>query len=312
MRITVNSGGPQALEEWRGHFRACNPAIEVVGWDEARSDPAGIAYALVWAPEAGRLAALPDLRLVISAGAGVDNILADPLLPPGLPIARMITDSTAGVMSEYVLTATLMLIRQARRMALNQADRRWQTLDAPPRIEQVRVGVMGLGQLGAPTVQRLAGIGFQVAGWSRGRASLPGVRAYAGPDELAAFLARTDVLVCLLPSTDATRGILNAATFAGLPRGACVINAGRGDHLLVPDLLAALDSGQLSGAVLDVFDVEPLPAESPLWQHPGVTVTPHYGSTPDRRERARKAADMMQRWERGLPLPQLYDRQRGY
>ena len=312
MRITVNSGGPHALDEWRAHFHACDPAIEVVGWDEARHDPAGVGYALVWAPEPGRLAALPDLKLVISAGAGVDSILADPSLPPGLPIARMITDSTAQVMSEYVLTATLMLVRQARRMALNQAERRWQTLDAPPRIAQVRVGVMGLGQLGAPTAQRLAGIGFQVAGWSRRRATLPGVQTYAGPEEWEVFLARTDVLVCLLPATDATRGILNADTFARLPRGACVVNAGRGEHLSVPDLLGALDSGQLNGAVLDVFDVEPLPPQSPLWQHPAVIVTPHYGSTPNRFERAQKAAEMMRDWERGLPLPQLYDRQRGY
>ncbi|WP_144629930.1 2-hydroxyacid dehydrogenase [Bordetella genomosp. 13] len=312
MRITVNSGGPAALDEWREGFQACDPTIEVVGWDDAQRDPAGIAYALVWAPEAGRLAALPDLKLVISAGAGVDGILADPQLPPRLPIARMITDSTAGVMAEYVLTAALMLMRQARRMALDQAERRWRVLDAPPRIAEVRVGVMGLGQLGAHTARRLAEIGFRVAGWSRRRADLPGVQAYAGPDELPAFLSRTDVLVCLLPSTDTTRGILNADTFARLPRGASVINVGRGDHLAVPDLLAALDSGHLDGAVLDVFDVEPLPQESPLWRHPAVIVTPHYGSTPSRRERAQKAVEMMQRWERGLPLPQLYDRQRGY
>ncbi|ARP94536.1 2-hydroxyacid dehydrogenase [Bordetella genomosp. 13] len=312
MRITINSGGPQALDEWRGHFRDFNPAIEVVGWDAARAHPAGIGYALVWAPEAGRLAALPDLKLVISAGAGVDGILADPLLPPTLPIARMITDSTATVMGDYVLTAALMLMRDVRAMALDQAERRWRTRDNPPALAQVRVGVMGLGQLGAHTAQRLAHVGFDVAGWSRSRAALPGVACFAGQEEFAPFLARTDILVCLLPGTDATRGILGARTFAQLPRGAGIINVGRGSHLVQADLLQALDAGQLKGAVLDVFDTEPLPVESPLWSHPGIVITPHCGATPDRRERARKAVDIIERWERGETLELIYDCQRGY
>ncbi|QWF54012.1 glyoxylate/hydroxypyruvate reductase A [Bordetella hinzii] len=312
MRITVESGGPAALEQWRGYFREFDPAIEVVGWEAARRDPAGIGYALVWAPGPGRLAALPDLKLIVSAGAGVDNILADPLLPASVPIARMITESTAAVMGDYVLTGALMLMRDARGMALDQAARRWRARENPPLVNEVRVGVMGLGQMGAHTALRLAQAGFEVAGWSRTRAHLPGVTCYAGPRERDAFLARSDILVCLLPATPATQGILNAETFSRLPRGASLINAGRGSHLVESDLLAALDSGQLKGALLDVFDVEPLPDASPLWPHPGILITPHYGSTPSRRDRARKTVEIMQRWERGETLDLLYDRQRGY
>lgn len=312
LRIAIHSGGPQALDEWRAHFQEADPAIEVVGWDAAHADPAGIGYALVWAPEAGRLAALFDLKLVISAGAGVDHILADPLLPATLPIARMVTGSTAAAMAEYVLTAALTLMRDVRGMYADQAQRRWRTRDNPPGIGQTRIGIMGLGQLGAHVARRLAQIGFDVAGWSRSPADLPGVTCMAGPAALPAFLARADILVCLLPATDATRGILRAETFAQLPRGASLINVGRGSHLVEADLLAALDAGQLKGAVLDVFDVEPLPAQSALWAHPGITITPHCAATPDRRERARKAADIIACWERGERPDLIYDRKRGY
>lgn len=311
MRITISSGGPSALEEWRGYFRELDPSIEVVAWDAAPADAAGISYALVWAPDAGRLASLPDLKLIISAGVGVDGILADPQLPD-VPIARMVTGNTAGVMSDYVLTAALMLMRESRRMAVNQAARRWEQLENPPLTSEVRVGIMGLGQLGAHAAQRLAQVGFQVSGWSRTRADLPGVRCHAGPDELAAFLAETQILVCLLQATDATRGILNQQLFAGLPAGASVINVGRGAHLVEADLLQALDSGHLKGAVLDVFEVEPLPVSSPLWDHPAITITPHYGSTPTRQERARRAVEMMHQWERGETPDSLFDRAKGY
>ncbi|MGN6580892.1 MAG: 2-hydroxyacid dehydrogenase [Bordetella sp.] len=312
MRLIVKSGGPQAYEEWRSLFAEVSPGIDVLDWFDPPADLRGIEYALVWAPEAGRLAELPDLKLIVSSGAGVDHILADPQLPGHLPIARMMLDVTAVEMSEYVLMSALMLVRDMKRMIVNQANRHWEDFFPPLRSTATRVGIMGLGSLGAAAADLLRRTGFMVSGWSRRRADLPGVRCHAGEAEFDAFLAETDILVCLLPATEATRGILNARTFARLPRGACLVNAARGSHMVQADLLAALDSGQLRQAVLDVFEPEPLDADSPLWTHPGVIVTPHIASTPSRRDRAVRAAELIDLHRRGEPLPNLYDRATGY
>lgn len=312
MRLIVKSGGPQAYGEWQGLFAEIMPGLEVLDWFNPPADLRGIEYALVWEPEPGRLAALPDLKLIISSGVGVDHILADPQLPAHLPIARMMLDITAVEMREYVLMSVLMLVRDVKRVVLNQARRRWEDFFAPRRSATTRVGIMGLGNLGADTADLLARVGFPVSGWSRRRADLPGVRCYAGEQELDAFLAGTDILVCLLPATEATRGILDAATFARLPRGACLINVARGSHMVQADLLAALDSGQIRQAILDVFEPEPLAADSPLWMHPGVIITPHIASTPDRRDRVARAAELVGIHSRGEPLPNLYDRAKGY
>lgn len=312
VRIAIGSGGPAALPEWQAHFREFAPDVEVVSLDAAVAAPAGVRYALVWEPGPGRLAALPELQLIISAGAGVDGILADPQRPAGVPIARMITEETSDYMAEFVLMSALMLTRQARRMAINQAGRIWETLPEPRRMREVRVGIMGLGQLGTASAKLLAQTGFATSGWSRSRATLPGVQTYAGEAEFDTFLAATDILVCLLPATEATRGILGQRTFPRLPRGAGIINVGRGSHLDEAALLAALDCGQISGAVLDVFETEPLSADSPLWSHPGIIVTPHYASTPSRRDRARHAARLIAAHQRGEPLPHLYDEAKGY
>ncbi|MBV7485398.1 glyoxylate/hydroxypyruvate reductase A [Bordetella sp. BOR01] len=312
MRLVINSGGPQGLPEWRKYFGEFAPALEICGRHEPLADPGQIGYALVWEPDPGWLASLPNLKLIISSGAGVDHILADPQRPVHVPIARLVTQETAGEMSEFVLAAALAITKDLKRFANDQAIGRWDTPEVPRMMRDMRVGVMGLGYLGAATATLLARTGFPTAGWSRSPARLPGVESYAGPQRLAAFLARTDILVCLLPGTDATRGILGAETFAQLPRGAALISVGRGSHMVEPDLLAALGSGQLSQAVLDVFDIEPLPADSPLWRHPGVMVTPHCAATPTRRERARYVAELIRRCEAGEALPNLYDPAKGY
>ncbi len=311
MRLIINSGGPQAIDDWRSNFQVCAPGLEVVGWHEP-VDPASIDYALVWEPDPGRLATFPNLKLIISAGAGVDHILADPQWPRHVPIARMMTDRTRTEMAEFVLTSALMLTRDIKRAVDNQARRHWEYFDSVRVAADLRVGIMGLGLLGVASAQLLSRVGFQVSGWSRGASRLEGLPTYAGQEQFGAFLAATDILVCLLPATDATRGILNAATLAGLPRGACLINAGRGSHMVEADVVAALDSGQLSQAVLDVFDDEPLPPESALWSHPGIIVTPHCAAIPDRKERARHTAFLIAANERGDALPNVYDARRGY
>ncbi|QVQ25428.1 2-hydroxyacid dehydrogenase [Achromobacter deleyi] len=311
MRLIINSGGPKAIDEWRAQFSAFAPELDVVGWQEA-VDPASVDYALVWAPDAGRLATFPNLKLIISAGAGVDHILADPALPRHLPIARMVTARTQTEMAEFVLTSALMLTRDIKRIVDNQSRRHWELFDSLRVAADIRVGIMGLGHLGVASAQLLSRVGFPVSGWSRGASTLPDLPSYAGPEQFGEFLAHTDLLVCLLPATDATRGILNRATLSQLPRGACLINAGRGSHMVTQDVIDALDGGQLRQAVLDVFEQEPLPPESPLWSHPGVIVSPHSAAIPDRKERARHTAVLIAANERGDPLPNIYDPQRGY
>jgi len=311
MRLIINSGGPHAIDEWRAQFRAFAPELEVVGWHED-ADPASIDYALVWAPDAGRLATFQNLKLIISAGAGVDHILADPALPRHLPIARMVTARTQTEMAEYVLTSALMITRNVKTIVDNQSRSHWEIFDSLRVAADVRVGIMGLGHLGIASAQLLSRVGFPVSGWSRGASTLAGMPSYAGQEQFGDFLAHTDLLVCLLPATDATRGILNRATLSQLPKGASLINAGRGSHMVTQDILDALDSGHLDQAVLDVFEQEPLPKDSPLWTHPSITITPHCAAIPDRKERARHTALLIAANERGEPLPNIYDAQRGY
>lgn len=312
MILLVKSGGEAAMPAWRAAFAEADPRLDVRWWDDPAVRPEGVAYVLAWDPEPGRLARLPNLRVVFGTGAGVDGIVRDPDLPPHLPVVRLGGPEVARRMADYVAWACLSLLRDARAMALAQAEARWLDLDSATTSLERRVGVMGLGNLGTAAARSLLGLGFEVSGWSRAPRAVEGVATFAGPGERDVFLARSDLLVCLLPSTPETVGVLGAGLFAALPRGAGVVNAARGDQLVVRDLLAALDSGYLSGAVLDVFAGEPLPPDSPLWSHPRVTVTPHCASLATRAERARYVAAAIAAHESGGPLPNLYDRARGY
>jgi len=305
--LIIKSGGAAGFAEWQRHFAELAPGLTTLFWDEARDAD----YALVWDPEPGRLGAMPSLRCIFGAGAGVDGITRDPNWPRHLPLVRMTPEGAAQRMAEYVGWAALHLIRGGRRMALQQAAAKWEDFDHPSAPD-VRVGIMGLGVMGGRVAQVLGALGFQVMGWSRRPKGLPGVAEFTGDDGLAAMLAQSDMLICLLPATPATRRILNASLLAQLPRGAMLINAARGWHQDLPDILAALDSGQLSQAVLDVFDPEPLPADSPAWAHPALTITPHVASLPTRRERAAFVARQIAILEAGGQVGPLYDPEHGY
>jgi len=295
-------------EAWRAALLAVIPDLDFRIWPEV-GDPAEIDIALVWQPPPGELARYPNLRAILSLGAGIDGLLAQPGLPD-VPIARMVDPSLTRTMTEYVLLAALRHHRQFDRFEREQRAVRW-SYAFPPQAADRRVGVMGLGMLGAAAAVSLAAHGFPVAGWSREAKQL-GIDSFAGCDGLAAFLARTDILVCLLPLTRDTAGILNAGTFAGLPRGAYVINVARGAHLVEADLIAALDSGQLAGATLDVLGEEPLPPENPLWRHPKVLITPHVASYASPRTAAEGVAENIRRARTGQPLLHQVDRERGY
>ena len=266
----------------------------------------------LWNPTPGWLATLPNLRLILSSGAGVDHITRDPDWPRHVPIVRMGGPETAQRMSEYVCLAALALLRDLPTAIAGQAARRWVEMPSGRTAPETRVGIMGLGNLGAHAAGMLRGLGFQVSGWSRTAKSLPGVDCYAGPGERDAFLAGADILVCLLPDTPETRGAIRAETIALLPPGAGVVNAGRGGHVVLPDLLAALDAGRLSGAVLDVFEVEPLPEDAAVWRHPRVIVTPHVASLASRRARAKYVVNGIRNFEQKMWIENIYDAAQGY
>ncbi len=312
MIILVNSGGEAALGEWQSLFAESAPHLQVHWVYDPAVAPEAVRYALLWDPRPGFLAGLPNLRLIVSSGAGVDHITADPAWPRHVPIVRMGGEEPGQRMAEYVCLGALSLLRGMPRILAGSRARSWDHFATTRMATETRVGVMGLGNLGARAAEMLRGLGFQVAGWSRTPKSLPGIACFAGAEGRDAFLARTDLLVCLLPDTAETRGAIRAETIALLPAGAGVINAGRGGHVVMADLVAALDAGHLSGAFLDVFETEPLPSDDPVWTHPKIIVTPHIASLASRPSRARYVTDVIAAFERGETPPNLYDPARGY
>lgn len=261
-------------DDWADNLRREVPDMPIRHWDEA-GDDADVRFALVWNPPPGALKRrFPNLEYIFSLGAGVDALLDDPDLPADVPVVRMVEEALVIGMTEYVALHTLRLHRLQRVLEIQQRDRVWNPI-ATPLAPDRRVGLMGLGMLGSDAAKALTALRFDVASWTRTPHEMADVTGYHGADGLGPFLAAAEILVVLLPLTDATRGILNADLFAQLPKGAGLINAGRGGLQVEADILAALESGQLSEAVLDVFSQEPLPADNPLWTHPKVTLTPH-------------------------------------
>lgn len=296
-------------EAWRQELLRRMPELDFRIWPEV-GDPAEIEVALVWRPPQGELTRYPNLKAILSLAAGIDALLEDPELPD-VPIARLIDPSLTRTMSEYVLLAVLRHHREFDRFEREQRAGRW-AYAFPPQASERRVGVMGLGVLGTAAAERLLANDFPVSGWSRTARAIEGVTTYAGRSELRTFAHRSDVLVCLLPLTAGTRGILDAELFDALPHGAFVVNVARGEHLVEDDLLAALDSGHLAGATLDVFRAEPLPPDSPLWGHPQVLVTPHVASFATAASAADGVVDNIRRALAGEPLRHAVDRAQGY
>lgn len=261
---------------WEKRIRAAQPDIDLRVWPEV-GNPEDVVFALTWRPPPGEFNQFVNLKCIASMGAGVDNILIDPNLPPGVPITRIVDPSMAQSMSEYVVMAVLNYCRNARFFRDREAEGVWKPV-IPKLVAKETVGILGMGQLGLHAAHKLQALGFAVAGWRRSNQAVAGVDTYSGPDQFDAFLEVSRILVNMLPLTAETRNILNRDTFAHLPQGAYVINVARGAQLVETDLLAAIDAGQLSGACLDVFQTEPLPADHPFWQHPAITVTPHIAS----------------------------------
>ena len=315
--LAINSAGDSwALEKWRERFRAVLPNHTIVMEGVDTYAPASIRYAGVWKPRPGLLAGLPKLAAIFNLGAGVDALLTDPTLPTHVPLTRIVNTDLTKRMTEYVVLHVLLHHRRMPMLLEAQRDKQWRAKDQWAA-SAVRVGIMGLGELGRDAAEVLLRLGFRVAGWSRTPRQVPDVPAFAGDAGLRAFLGQTDILVALVPLTPDTRGILNRSLFAKLARdgvlGAPVlINAGRGGLQVETDILAALDDGTLGGATLDVFETEPLPAASRLWTHPKVIVTPHNAADSDPDAIARDVAEQVKAIEAGAPLRNVVDRTLGY
>jgi glyoxylate/hydroxypyruvate reductase A len=294
---------------WAELFARQMPELPFRIWPDI-GDPREVRYLAAWQPPEDMTAQFPNLEVLFSTGAGTDHFDLS-AVPATLPVVRMVEPGIIGGMVEYVSLAVLSIHRGWRTYLNQQRDGNWQAHRVYPASSR-RAGVLGLGVLGRAVLERLAGFGFACAGWSRSPQQLEGVDCYAGPEGLQAFLARTDILICLLPLTGSTRGILSKPLFDRLPRGATVINVGRGGHLVERDLLQALDEGQIADAILDVCDPEPLPPGHPFWTHPKVVLTPHIASMTQPETAAAVVIDNIRRHREGLPMNGLVDRARGY
>jgi glyoxylate/hydroxypyruvate reductase A len=299
-----------AVGDWEAALTALDPAL-VLHRHPFAGDPSEIEAVVMWTGhDLADLRRYPNLRLVVSMGAGVDHLLKPPGPPPGVPVARLVDTRLTQAMSEWVLLNVLRFHRQDPEYRAQQAARIWHELPAPDTAQR-RIGILGLGALGADAARKLAALGFAVSGWSRRPKTIEGVATYAGPG-LATMLRQTDILVCLLPLTPATSGLINKDLLWSLPRGAYLLNAARGAHMSAPCVLRALDSGQLAGAALDVFDPEPLPADSPFWTHPKVVLTPHAASVTIPSSVAPQVIENLRRARSGEPLLNLVDPATGY
>jgi len=295
---------------WRAELEPRVPDLDFRVWPDT-GPIEDIDIALAWRPPPGELARYPNLRAIIALGAGVDQFMTDPDFPRHLPLARIVDPELTFAMSEYVLLAVLRHHRGFDVCERDQRARQWNFRE-PPVTARRSVGIMGLGQLGADAARRLADHGFRVRGWSRTPRRLEGIETFHGSDGLDTFLSGSEILVCLLPLTPATRNILDQARLSRLPAGSFVINPSRGDLLVEEDLVTLLDSGHLAGATLDVFRHEPLPADSPLWDRDDVLVTPHIASIPYPHSSAPQVAENIARARRGDPLLNPVDPGIGY
>lgn len=303
------------VASWVERFQRLFPERKIVTLDEP-FDRREVHYVVSWKHPHGALSGLPNLAAIFSLGAGVDHIVSDPRLPDA-PVVRVVDEDLTNRMSEYVVLHALAHLRQLPRYMAQQREGVWEDDRFQPAARDVRVGVMGLGQLGRDAAGKLKVMGFQVLGWSRTAKEVAGVETFCGEDGLDAFLSRTDILVALLPLTDATRGILNLELLGKLAHdgplgGPVLINAGRGGLQVADDILAALEGGRLKAASLDVFEREPLPADSPLWTHPAVIVTPHNAAMSHPETIGRLIADQIRTVEAGGALTNVVDVGTGY
>lgn len=280
-------------------------------WPRDINDTSEVDYVITLKPEPHSLLAYPNLKAIFATSAGVDHFIEDDTLPNNVPLCRLTNFELSARMSEYVLLHILRFHRQHDVYRAAQNECKWSPQEQVAACD-VTVGIMGLGALGEDAAKKLMAIGFKVQSWSRTKKDLPGVKSYAGDEDLSAFLESSQYLVCFLPLTPQTRGILNKVTLAKLPDGAVLINVGRGKCLVEEDLIDILATDKLRGAVLDVFETEPLPETHPFWLHPKVTVTPHVSTVTHPRMLGPYISENIARIENGKAPLNVINRTVGY
>lgn len=330
VRVAVTHPKLEIRARWCAEIEALLPGARAFGWmppgeaalaasgnagapgsGAAQAAPLHADYAIGWGPTAAFFESVRGLKAFFSTGAGVDHVLREPAYPGELPLIRLEDAGMGQQMAEYCSYEVIRLYHHRARYAAQQRAGSWLALEPPPRAE-FGVGVLGLGVLGAMVARTLADFGYPVRGYAQTPKDVPGVTCFSGEQALPAFLAGCRVLILMLPLTAATAGLVNRRLLAMLPAGAHLVNVARGGLIVDEDLLAALDSGQLAGATLDVFHQEPLPAGHPFWTHPGVRITPHIAAITLVPESARQVAAKIERLERGLPVSGVVERSRGY
>lgn len=300
---------PKAPDEWRDAFVRALPEAEIRMWAPGLAWLAD--YAAFWYPPRELFDGQTRLKAAFNLGAGVDATLKALALPAGVPLVRLEDAGMAKQMEEYVAWAVLRYFRRLDDYAAQQVGAVWK-VHRPRRHEEFPVGVMGLGVLGTRLVASLRALGFPVLGWSASAKSIDGVQTFAGRGELDAFLRATRALVCMLPLTPDTAGLLNRDTLGKLPQGAYLVNVARGGLVVDDELIALLDSGHLAGATLDVFHEEPLPATHRFWSHPKVFLTPHTSALTLVEDSVAQVAGKIRTLERGEAITGVVDPRRGY
>ncbi|MDH2432706.1 glyoxylate/hydroxypyruvate reductase A [Pokkaliibacter sp. MBI-7] len=300
---------PVRGQRWQQLFAEQAPEMRFHQWPECQQGD-DIRYLVAWELPDNLLQRFPRLEVLFAVSAGVDQ-LNMAAVPAHIPVVRMLDPGISRGMVEYACFAVMSLHRDMLRYRQQQQQGVWQSHPLVPASRR-RIGVMGLGQQGQNVLNALQPFGFPLSAWSRRPHQLEGVSCYAGEEQLGDFLAQSDILLCLLPLTPATEGILSQPLFDRLPRGAALINMGRGGHLQEQDLLAALNSGQLSAAVLDVLQQEPASADHPFWQHPQILLTPHIAAATQPDSAFEVLLANIRRYERGEPMLGVVDREEGY
>ena len=314
MTILLHTTGTDQAP-WLAALKSRAPGLQVVNLNDIDRFTE-VRQAWVWKPPAGLLGRLPNLELIVNLGAGVDAILADETVPLAIPIMRAVDPNITMRMTEWIVLQVLFHHRQMPAYQAQQRRQVWRDLEQKAA-SAVTVGVMGMGALGQSAAKALRSLGFDVVGWSRMPKDVPGIEVHSGNAGLTPFLGRSDMLVCLLPLTPETTGVITYEVLLRLrrtgPLGAPVfINAGRGGQQVGADILRALDDGTLAGASLDVFEAEPLPASSLLWSHPNVVVTPHVAADSDPEAMTAYILAQLAQQEAGGTMDNLVDRKQGY
>ena len=298
------------LEPWTSALKKADASVEIMTMDEVK-DKSLVEFVLAWNYPHGRFREYPRLKTIYSMGAGVDHLLNDPFLPENIKVVRIIDPRLSQDMYEFALAVIMNRLRMLTHFRENQKQGTWKK-KRYMRISDVRIGMMGAGEIGNHIALKLHKSEFKVTGWGRTRGQTTPYRKYYGSGQFEDFLKATDILICLLPLTPATENIINKQNMQMLPKNAWIVNLGRGGHVVDEDLIDMLDSGHLDGANLDVFREEPLPADHPFWSHPKIYLTPHLASLPDPESVAPQIIENYHRTIENKPLINLVDRKRGY